>query len=567
MAYEKLTLVENTTPLNKALIEHIENGIVANEKAIANLAANSGGGASGGTALSAVNYFANGDFADSTDWTVLSGGTLTVADNMASVYHEGVTGTVCGVQQSVSLGDRGQKTGDVWFMKAHVDVTQYLVGDVLNYPVVQLMANSAGGLLYACNTEADELSGDYYGTVTATADSAAKMNTYLRVQYSKTERAAGMTCKFGKALFLNLTEIFGAGNEPTADEMYQLLSAYDGHWFGGTANLSANSVYQRYFLNLAPVTKDCIVTVGAAGDFTSFREALEYLSTKYPAFKNKGLNCEVRILDGTIINEQIWLERIDLSHISITTDAADNTVKVDVTGWIGVTHDTRGNRPFLSAEYGARLPCIKCLFSCIVPDGGWNSDNYAVGYFCNRGSTGVIAGEATYNGSEATGVQNIGFENFYDNIIANNNSEIVAREAVARNAGRYGVLSRHISRVSARSADITNCSDTAVYADRVSLIDARYADLSGSKIGISAEHASTITANQTIANNIALVAVKSEYGSLVNCNLIAIDGAVDVFQVVGGATIITHGAQLSNITGTEKNVDMNVITSNGIIYG
>ncbi len=313
---------------------------------------------------------------------------------------------------------------------------------------------------------------------------------------------------------------------------------------------------------------DKVVTVGEGGDFATINDALAYLSMYYPLFKSNGIKCEVRILAGTIINEQIWVERIDLSYITITSAAADNAVQVDVTGWTGITHDTRGNKPFFSGEHGARLPCIACLFSCIVPEGGWvtagGSDvvNCAVGYFCNRGSMGVVAGAVDTNDVRA----NVGFENFYDNIIANNNSEIVMREAIVRGAGRYGVMSRHISRVSARSADITNCGDIAAYADRASMMDVRHADLSGSKNGIAAYHASIVTANETDANNIGNAVVDARYGSTVNCQAIKVDGAAAAFVVIGGANIVATEAVLANITGTTYNVSANTLTSAGVIY-
>ena len=310
------------------------------------------------------------------------------------------------------------------------------------------------------------------------------------------------------------------------------------------------------------------VTVGEKGTFSTINEALAYLSTYYPLYKSNGITCEIQILEGTVINEQIKVEQIDLSYISITSAAADNTVKVDVTNWTGITHDTRGNKPFISGEDGARLPRIACLFSCIVPEEGWVTSgdskeiNMAVGYFCNRGSTGVIAGSIDANGIRA----NVGFENFYDNIIANNNSEIVAREAIIRNAARYGVLSRHISRISARSADVTNCGEIAAYADRASMIDIRCADLSGSKNAIAAYHASTITANQAQANNITEMLANSQYASTLNCQGIICNTAKNAFHVIGGATIVTADSVIGNITGEKYSQEINTLTEHGIIY-
>ncbi len=320
----------------------------------------------------------------------------------------------------------------------------------------------------------------------------------------------------------------------------------------GEADENSNTINNIY--------EDITVTVGKKGDYQTINEALEYLSSFYPAYKSKGVNCKIEIQDGTIINEQIWVEKIDLSYITITTNNAQNTVKVDVTGWTGVTHDTRGNRPFFSAENGGRLPAIGCLFSCITPEVGWNENNAAVGYFCNRGSTGVILGSTTTT---------VGFEGFYDNIIANNNSEIVLREAVARNAARYGVLSRHISRVSARSADISGCGDIAAYADRASTMDVRHADLSGSFRAIVAYHASTITANDAVANNLTSSnhwAIDSRQGSIVNCQGIKVNGAYSVFYIQEGGTIVATGAVLENIGKSIYFGTPNTVSGNGIIY-
>ena len=305
------------------------------------------------------------------------------------------------------------------------------------------------------------------------------------------------------------------------------------------------------------------VTVGENADYGTINEALEYLSNYYPAYKQGGIEFVVEIQSGTIINEQIFVEKIDLSYITISTNAPDNTVKVDVSGWEGVTHDTRGNRPFFSAENGGKLPAIGCLFSCITPEDGWNENNYAVGYFCNRGSTGVIMGSV--NGSGV--LNNVGFEGFYDNIIANNNSEIVLREAICRNAARYGVVSRHISRVSARSADITGCGDVAAYADRASTMDVRHADMSGSNRAIVAYHASTVTANEANANNMqGFWAVDSRQGSVINCQGFKINGANSVFNVKEGGTIVASDCVTENIEHSIFSVTPNEVSANGIIY-
>ena len=302
---------------------------------------------------------------------------------------------------------------------------------------------------------------------------------------------------------------------------------------------------------------------------------MQYLSRYYPAYKKGGLNCEIKILAGTVIDEQIIVERADFSYISITSESTDNTVIVTPTAvnWSKgtLTHDTRGNLPFFGGEFGARLPVIKCLFKLETG----NEDNTVfiedtyypiVGYYCNRGSMGVIAGETTYNGSTSEGLSNIGFEGFYDNVIANNNSEIVLREAIARNAGRYGVMARHISRVSARSADITGCADTAAYADRSSMMDVRFANVSGSNNGLQCFNTSNMTAVETIANNITNIVADSREGSVLNCAEMTIDTVKDVFKVLNGGAIIATSTVPTNVSGALHSKTINTVDVNGVIY-
>lgn len=322
---------------------------------------------------------------------------------------------------------------------------------------------------------------------------------------------------------------------------------------------------------LTNIFADKVVTVGASGDFPTINKAIEYLSAFYPVYKKGGMKCEIKILDGTVIDEQVIVERLDLSYITITTDNANNTVTVTPTtaNWSKstLTHDTRGNVPFFGGEFGARLPVIKCLFSATSPTVTLDGSAVGiVGYYCNRGSMGVIAGETTYTGSSAEALANIGFEGFYDNIIANNNSEIVLREAIARNAARYGVMSRHISRVSARSADITGCAEAAAYADRASMMDVRHANLSGSKNAIQSYNASVITANETTANNITGLVADAQAGSILNAEQIDAQNSANIFSVAMGGQIVAKSAKTTGATGTLYNVAVNTLTADGIIF-
>ena len=53
---------------------------------------------------------------------------------------------------------------------------------------------------------------------------------------------------------LNLTQIFGAGNEPTKEEMDKLLSVYPNSWFNGTSESGSIGALMRASLGGQVVT-------------------------------------------------------------------------------------------------------------------------------------------------------------------------------------------------------------------------------------------------------------------------------------------------------------------------
>lgn len=191
-----------------------------------------------GEPIEVTNLISNGDFTSADGWSAVAGGTLTVENGVASVYHEGATGTACGVQQGIDLGDRGQKTGDIFFACADIKAETYTDVNGISgvVPNIQLMLNSAGGVLYAFNSKNAGAEVTAYGTATLTADSATKLNFYPRAQYSKTEYVAGKTCTFDNVVLVNLTETYGAGNEPTADAFYALVKK-NGGYINGTETI------------------------------------------------------------------------------------------------------------------------------------------------------------------------------------------------------------------------------------------------------------------------------------------------------------------------------------------
>lgn len=70
-------------------------------------------------------------------------------------------------------------------------------------------------------------------TVKAVTNGSAAFTLYHDVS---AQYIVGDTWKYRRAIVIDLTAAFGAGNEPSAAEMDYLMSSYTNNWFGGTVN-------------------------------------------------------------------------------------------------------------------------------------------------------------------------------------------------------------------------------------------------------------------------------------------------------------------------------------------
>ena len=311
-------------------------------------------------------------------------------------------------------------------------------------------------------------------------------------------------------------------------------------------NLILGSGKQRVF------REDMLVTVGQQGDYLTLGEALSYLSGFTPAYEDGGLLCEVRILSGTTIREQIAVCGTDLQYITITSE--DPVVPVDSMGWEdnGLNyHDLRGDVAFLGAENGGGLPTVGTVFQLQT-----KGQKNAAACFLNRDSHGILLPGA-------------GFDGFYDGCIVNNESSLVMREAVSRNMTRWGIHARHNGEIEARSADLTGCG-LSVYGDRAADLDVRNADVRGSLKALDSRNLSRINANGCeiyyCAGREGYV-VYAEAGGEVNCTDTDIQYCdTDVFGVKRGGTIYASGAKVVKKSGRVFSQETNTVTADGVIY-
>ena len=363
---------------------------------------------------------------------------------------------------------------------------------------------------------------------------------------------------------------------------------------------------KAWYFNSAPYNKDLLknkivpdepvdfyyrpvtVTVGQLGDFDSINDAIQNLSSSYPLYQYGGLKAVIKILSGTTIAEQVYVDGLDLSWITIEYEDYNpaslnyysiaesiangtivfdetegyNSVAVDASSWTsaGVTHDTRGDVCLFRAENGGRLPIINCVFKLAIP----NSSYPACGCLCNRGSEAIIKTLC-------------GFIGFQDGVISNNESSITIREGITMNCSRWGCHARHNGEVSARSVIATGCAtDTtkaseygAAVADRVADMDVREAYLGGN-YAIRCHNASSICARAThvIGGGVEnAYLVQATYSGRINASgmtFTSITEGSKMFEVLYAGWIDAFGV----IDKTYNVSSLNTISDvNGIIWG
>lgn len=133
--------------------------------------------------------------------------------------------TSIGVAYDEYDADLTQKAGDVWYFGAKVSGEKYEYGSSLNRPEVVLEADVNGEHKELCaSMTASESLEDYYCTFTITEDYEGPFaNMLVKVQYPNSSDVKNKTSKFSDFVLVNLTEAYGAGNEPVADDYYKAL--------------------------------------------------------------------------------------------------------------------------------------------------------------------------------------------------------------------------------------------------------------------------------------------------------------------------------------------------------
>lgn len=165
----------------------------------------------------ATNLVSNGNFSNGTTGWTPQNSTLSAAANTLSIVGNGGSPFVTGL---TPIGNK--IVGHKYYYRVRARVTNAVSTNlgITGDAVIKFQANPVQNQWY-----------DIKAVHTATTTYSSLL---LQHRYADAATANGKVAEIQYALVLNLTQIFGAGNEPTETEMDEILAKFPNNWFGGT---------------------------------------------------------------------------------------------------------------------------------------------------------------------------------------------------------------------------------------------------------------------------------------------------------------------------------------------
>jgi hypothetical protein len=255
------------------------------------------------------------------------------------------------------------------------------------------------------------------------------------------------------------------------------------------------------------VSSDITVTVGSGGQYTTINEALEYLSTLYPLYKNTGVTATISLLTGFVMAEQVLVRGLDFGWVTITGVDAETTIT-----HTALTTAFEGRYPAFGVNKGGTLPYINALFNMNYGAGVGNTAENKDGIYAhgagssanignakgviNAGSCGIHATNSALINGYMTASSGAG----YYGVAASFNAEVTVYALNADACGVCGVNAAQGGKINCNSAKIRN-QTTGINCIRVqdgSTIEASSIDITGSTVTVLSQAANAPTGNGII---------------------------------------------------------------------
>ena len=184
------------------------------------------------TVLMATNRVVNGDFAGLTGWSAIYAA-LSAANNVLSITGDGKNATPRVYQITTGKITANTKIYASQIVKVTNAVCSNITIELKSDPTL-----SAFGVFGSVTSPAQNVAYRVSGIFQAPSGyDNNNIVLFVRNTYADGATASGKVLQLSVPIVLNLTEIFGIGNEPTTAQMDRLLTQFPNSWFTGTKNL------------------------------------------------------------------------------------------------------------------------------------------------------------------------------------------------------------------------------------------------------------------------------------------------------------------------------------------
>lgn len=138
------------------------------------------------------------------------------------------------------------------------------------------------------------------------------------------------------------------------------------------------------------IAESITYTVGSGGDYSTINEALEYVSSIFPLYSQAGIEVTLQLLSGFVMSEQVIVNNIDLSFVTIeSVDATVTITRSSLTQSIGL--DSYGTMYPAFGAVGGKIPNINTNFSM---DSSGTATARAFMFVTGPGGSGIVADSA-----------------------------------------------------------------------------------------------------------------------------------------------------------------------------
>ena len=198
--------------------------------------------------LFATNLVINGDFSNgTTSWTGV-GGILSSNANIGIVTGNG-TLALTYLNQIIGTFIAGHK----YYVRAKAKVTNSLASALY---ILIAPGTSGSQISVLANNGLAPIADFQYdiSSIFTQTNQIGDFNLRVRADYADNATANGKVMEVQYVSAINLTALFGAGNEPTKEQMDKLLSVYPNSWFNGTSEIGSIGALMRATLGVQVVT-------------------------------------------------------------------------------------------------------------------------------------------------------------------------------------------------------------------------------------------------------------------------------------------------------------------------